>query len=596
MAHGSDARDRVTRGRTARRSAGGVAPRMAGALARCAADDALVVVRPGRHAGRPRSRAAGDARRRPRRRRSAAGLSAGPRQSRARSRQSAVPVGALPRRRAPQRRHRAAPRPALRHDARQRLAVRRAAHSDRARRRTPAVREGAGEGPPRAAAADDDRREPDRRDAARRRRRRDRHQRRRRVAPRGHAAGRIVGVHRRPHRHDGEAGRGRRRRLRPRPLRSRRPAGPPRRRRRAAARGAARHAAGDDLLRQPRGLRFRLDDGSAARVRPAARLRSEAAPRRARVRPGRAGDCRAPGLGPHARRALRRAVPGAARGVDACPRLEAPHPGLRHSAGDAVEQPPRRSHRRRGRAVEDDHAGALGVLGQSLVRPPRHRVRDLDLAPLAVVRRHAARSQGRGRSALPDGREPVDRPRLAGHARRRRYRQRALQLALLCRRRLQRSQPVVDRDARRVALPAAGERAAARGAAGQRRRALPADQRRARRHQAGHGAPARSAARADRHRRPRRDPGRRLRLRSDRRRRAGRARGDRGRRAGRRRQSLPGDRAAGGAHDAGRDAGPPARLLGRRRQRSSPPNDCRSARPVCTASRFPPTCESRPRR
>ena len=50
---------------------------------------------------------------------------------------------------------------------------------------------------------------------------------------------------------------------------------------------------------------------------------------------------RAPGLGPHARRALRGALPGAARRVDARPRHHAAHPGLRRPAGDAVEQPPR---------------------------------------------------------------------------------------------------------------------------------------------------------------------------------------------------------------------------------------------------------------
>ena len=149
-------------------------------------------------------------------------------------------------------------------------------------------------------------------------------------------------------------------------------AGAPRRRRRAAARRAARHAAGDDLLRQPRGVRLRLD------ARPAAPSSAGAAATicgrtsaRSSPAPDARGDRRAPGLGPHARRALRRALPGAARRVDARPRLEAPHPGLRHSAGDAVEQPPRRSHRRRRRAVEDDHAGALGVVGQPPVRPRR---------------------------------------------------------------------------------------------------------------------------------------------------------------------------------------------------------------------------------
>ena len=276
--------------------------------------------------------------------------------------------------------------------------------------------------------------------------------------------------------------------------------------------------------------------------------------------------------------------------MDARPRLEAAHPGLRHPAGHAVEQPPRRSHRRRRRAVEDDHAGALGVLGQPPVRSHGDRVRDLDLAALAVVRGDAARSQGRGRSALPHGRQPVDRPRLAVDAGRRRRRRLALQLALLCRRRLQRSQPVVDRDAGRLALPAAGQRAAARGPAGQRRRALPADERRARRHQAGHGAPARAAARAHRPGGAGRDPRRRLRLRRGRRWRARRAGIDSGKRVGHRRAALPHGGAAGGAHDAGRDAGPAAGVRGRRRPRHRDRSPARGARRACAASRSPSTC------
>ncbi len=269
---------------------------------------------------------------------------------------------------------------------------------------------------------------PDRRDAAERRRRADRSPRRRRVAARGAAAGRGLGLHRRPHRHDGQARRGRRRGLRARSLRSCRTAGASRRRRRAAPGRAARHASSDDLLRQPRGVRLGLDPRPAHRVPPPPRLRPASASRRDRGRYRRAGDRRAPGLGPDPGRAVRGALPGAPGRVDARARLEAAHPGLRHPAGHAVEQPARRSHRRRRRAVEDDHAGPLGVVGQPSVRPRGHRVRDVDVAAFAVVRGDAARSQGRSRSPLPDGRESVDRARLAVHAGRRQHRQRALQL------------------------------------------------------------------------------------------------------------------------------------------------------------------------
>ncbi len=140
-----------------------------------------------------------------------------------------------------------------------------------------------------------------------------------------------------------------------------------------------------------------------------------------------------------------------------------------------------------------------------------------------------------------------------------------------------------------VALPAAGERAAARGPAGQRRRALPADERRARRHQAGHGAPPRTGARAHRPGGAGRDPRRRLRLRRGRRWRARRAGIDSGERVGHRRAALPHGGAAGGAHDAGRDAGAAARVRGGGRARSSPPIGCRSARRACAASRSRPT-------
>ena len=75
-------------------------------------------------------------------------------------------------------------------------------------------------------------------------------------------------------------------------------------------------------------------------------------------------------------------------------RLEAAHPGLWASAGHAVEQPPRRSAGRRGRAVEDDHAGALGLLGQPSVRSTVTASETWTWSVLALVRGDAARPQG----------------------------------------------------------------------------------------------------------------------------------------------------------------------------------------------------------
>ena len=104
----------------------------------------------------------------------------------------------------------------------------------------------------------------------------------------------------------------------------------------------------------------------------AARLRSAAAPRRAgrRHRTRARSRCARTGAARSASCYEERFLAPLAEWTHARG-IEAAHPGLRHPAGHAVEQPPRRSHRRRRRAVEDDHAGALGVVGQPPVRSHR---------------------------------------------------------------------------------------------------------------------------------------------------------------------------------------------------------------------------------
>ena len=56
---------------------------------------------------------------------------------------------------------------------------------------------------------------------------------------------------------------------------------------------------------------------------------------------------------------------------------------------------------------------ALGHLRQPRLRPQRHLRRDLHLAALAGLPRHAARHEGRGRHRLHHGRKPAHLPRLA---------------------------------------------------------------------------------------------------------------------------------------------------------------------------------------
>ena len=96
-------------------------------------------------------------------------------------------------------------------------------------------------------------------------------------------------------------------------------------------------------------------------------------------------------------------------------RHAAAHPGLRHSAGDGVEQCGRRSAGRRGAPVARAHRVALGVVGQPPVRQARGEQRDVDVAALAVVSRDAARHEGRSRPPLPAGHHAAHRARLAIH-------------------------------------------------------------------------------------------------------------------------------------------------------------------------------------
>ena len=96
------------------------------------------------------------------------------------------------------------------------------------------------------------------------------------------------------------------------------------------------------------------------------------------------------------------------------------------------------------------------------------------MAPLAVVHGNAPRHESRGRPAFPAGHQPAHRARLAVHRRRRRR----SRMALLRGRGLQRQEPLVDRHARRRAVPAARQFPHAPGQAGKRHRVLPPERRR----------------------------------------------------------------------------------------------------------------------
>src|SRR5271165_834598 len=69
-------------------------------------------------------------------------------------------------------------------------------------------------------------------------------------------------------------------------------------------------------------------------------------------------------------------------------------------AGRHVEQCAGGASRRRRRTVAWTFFYALGIVGQSSLRPSRDIVGDLDLAALARVPSYAARHESRGRPAL----------------------------------------------------------------------------------------------------------------------------------------------------------------------------------------------------
>ncbi len=212
---------------------------------------------------------------------------------------------------------------------------------------------------------------------------------------------------------------------------------------RAAAEPVCRPSSVRDLLRQPRGLRLGLVGRLRIGVFVASGLRRRAAAAGAGGRSWRGGRHGARGLGPHAHRAAGRAVHHPARRVGPRTRHAVADSGLRDPAGHRVEQCRRGSAGRRGAPVARAHRVAVGLVGQPPVRQARGEQRDVDLAALAVVSGDAARPQGRSRSPLPAGHHAAYRPRVAVHSG-----GRGLSgLAVLRRRRLQRSQSVVAGDA-----------------------------------------------------------------------------------------------------------------------------------------------------
>ncbi|MCK7496803.1 MAG: hypothetical protein MZW92_42365 [Comamonadaceae bacterium] len=179
-------------------------------------------------------------------------------------------------------------------------------------------------------------------------------------------------------------------------------------RRRPPALGVQRGAALRRVLRQPGGVRVRLDRRLPRRVQGAPRLRPAPAPARARAgcRAGDRGD--PPRLGPDADGTAQRALPRSrCSSGRAQPRNTVPRPGLRHPAGHHLEQRRHRPARRRGRAVEDAARVAVGRVHRPPLRPARHLVGNVDVAALAVVQSLAPRREGGGRPALPAGHQPA---------------------------------------------------------------------------------------------------------------------------------------------------------------------------------------------
>ncbi len=525
----------------------GVARRLRRPGSRRPTDDAVVVVRPRRREGRAGTGADRDGRRRLRRRRGRVRLSLARTQAR-------LPVRRVLRPAPARGRLRPIARAAIRPDDRQRLVLRRPAHRARARRPPD----------PLGATGDLHRRLRVDRGRAVARRRADCRVPRRRLAPR--SSDRVVGADGRG-RPDRAAGRQRpadrparlvpadraerqarrpwRRGSGPRSLLGRGDPAAPGRGRRPAARGGAGRTARLGLLRQPRGVRGRLDARTAGRVRAAARLRSVAAAAPAhgrRARGGRAPDRLLSDPDRAGRGELRRGLPRMGRRS----RGAVPDPGVRGAAGDGQQQPARRPDRGRGLGLDRADPDPLGLLRRPSLRPRRDLVGDLDLGPLPLVPGHAARSQGRGARALPARHQPVRRARLAvfgaGRTRSR--------LVFLRLRRAGRPQSVVAGDAATECVPDPAELAAPAGPAGGRREDLSARRRRLSHSRRGAGS-VEADPQAPRSGGAAGDPLRRLRLRPGRRHRAGRARsGDRAGRCA----AVSTDLAGGGAVLAGRRA------------------------------------------
>ncbi len=280
--------------------------------------------------------------------------------------------------------------------------------------------------------------------------------------------------HFQPHAADGEAGGGGRRGIRARPLRPRGHSEPSANGGgKAAGRGRAEPAV-CGVQRQPGSVRVGLDSEFPGRVPAATRLRPDAVP-------GRAGDGHRPEddghsarLGQDAERTGRCQLPGADPRMGAAARHALPLADVRHSAGDAFEQRAGGFAGGGRLAMAAVFGDAVGGIGQPFVRAAGDVVGNVDVAAFAGVSGDAARYEGGSGSAFSARDQSAHRAWLAvfaaGSGR--------AGLALLRRGGVQQPQPVVDRDAGYHEIFAAGELAAAAGAAGQRRGGLSAYRRR----------------------------------------------------------------------------------------------------------------------
>ena len=234
-------------------------------------------------------------------------------------------------------------------------------------------------------------------------------------------------------------------------------------RRRSVDRGVRQEPSLLRLQRQPRSVRVRLDFESSRRVSRAPRLRSHATSARAGGRHDARGRRPALRLGPHARRADRRTLPdarstlGRASTAQSSARRPTARPPSRFSSNALVDLPEGEGSQWHGPFSFTRWATSAS----HVVRPPRHFVGNLDLAAFAVVPRHAARYESRGRHFLPAGNQSARGPRLALFTA---VGRRSRLVVLRCRR-LQQSQSLVDRDAGRDELSHAHELPAAPGQA-----------------------------------------------------------------------------------------------------------------------------------